>query len=313
MRKFLTTVAIAAGPILAGCAGTVSGRVSSAAVGTGTAETLRAERLPDRIRITAGGKLFTEYRYASDQKYPYFYPVMGPRSGESVTTESSRPYPHHHSLFFASDKVNGGNYWQEGLERGKILARETRIERAEGSAVELTQVNFWVRPGAESPFRDTRRIRITAPSPNVRLIDFDVTLTPLSDVRIELTNHSLFAARMAPALSVDSGGTLVTAHGDRGEKETFGKPAPWADYWGRRQGVAEGLAILNHPANRWSPPPWFTRNYGFFSPTPFNWLAGGHLDLPVGQELRLRYRVVVHGGDTDEAGIAELYRLYAGS
>ena len=306
MRRISSVVlALAGGALLAGCGG------MAAASGASSGETVRAERLADRVRVTVGGKLFTEYKYATDQKYPYFYPVIGPRSGQSVTTESSEPWPHHHSLFFGSDRVNGGNYWQDPLDRGQIVAQETRVERAEGSAVEISQVSLWSRPGAESPFRDTRRIRITAPSPEVRLIDFDVTLTPLIDVRIEQSNHSLFAARMAPALSVDSGGTLIDAGGNRGEKETFGKAAPWADYWGRRQGVAEGLAIFNHPANRWSPPPWFTRNYGFFSPTPFNWMEGGHLDLPVGRELRLRYRVVVHGGDTDEARIAELYRQYA--
>ena len=298
---------IVGGTLLAGCGAVTAGTSIS------SSETLRAEQLADRVRITVGGKLFTEYKYATDQKYPYFYPVVGPRSGESVTTESSQPYPHHHSLFFGSDKVNGGNYWQDELSRGQILARETRVTRAEGAAVELEQVNLWARPGAESPIRDTRRIRITAPSRDVRLIDFDVTLTPLIDVEIEQTNHSLFAARMAPELSVDSGGTLVNAQGDRGEKATFGKPAHWADYWGRRQGVTEGLAILSHPGNRWSPSPWFTRDYGFFSPTPFNWMDGGRLRLPVGEELRLRYRVAVHGGDTDEAGIAELYRQYAAS
>jgi hypothetical protein len=273
-------------------------------------EQLRAELLEDRVRVTVGGQLFTEYRFSADQKYPYFFPVIGPRSGRSVTTESSQPYPHHHSLFFASDKVNGGNFWQEELSRGRIVSRDVRVERAEGNAVEFVQTNLWVRPGADPPFRDTRRVRVTAPSPDVRLIDFDVTLTPLQDVRIEQTNHSLFAARMAPELSVDSGGTLVNASGERGEKGTFAKPSPWADYWGEHRGVAEGLAILNHPDNRWSPPPWFTRDYGFFSPTPLNWLDGGRLELEEGEPLRLRYRVVVHAGDTERAGIAELYRQY---
>ena len=117
---------------------------------------------------------------------------------------------------------------------------------------------------------------------------------------------------MVPALSVDSGGTLVNARGDRTEEGTFGKPAEWADFYGSRGGVVEGLAILNHPENRWTPPPWFTRDYGFFSPTPFNWFEEGHLDLPRGEALRLRYRVVVHGGTTDEARIAEFYEAYAG-
>ena len=295
---------------IAGVIATLGGCMRPGGLAGTRGESVRAERLPDRVRVTVGGRLFTEYRYAEDQKYPYFYPVAGPRSNESVTTESSLPYPHHHSLFFGSDRVNGGNYWQDELSRGRISSQEVRIERAEGNEVVLAQVNLWSRPGAESPFRDTRRIRITAPSPDLRLIDFDITLTPLIDVRIEQTNHSLFAARMIPALSVDSGGTLINERGERGEKETFGKPSGWADYWGRHGETVEGLAILSHPENPWSPPPWFTRNYGFFSPTPFNWMENGRLDLPAGKELRLRYRVVVHGGNTDEARIAEMYREY---
>ncbi len=40
------------------------------------------------------------------------------------------------------------------------------------------------------------------------------------------------------------------------------------------------------------------------------WLAGDQLDLPKGGELTLRYRVVVHAGDSQEAGIASLFDTY---
>lgn len=277
----------------------------------GTSPTLRAEQLDDRIRITRGDELVTEYRYSPDQKYPYFYPVVGPRSGESVTTESSEPYPHHHSLFFGLDHVNGGNYWQDGLERGQILAEETEILQSNGAEVVFRQNNIWSRPDAESPFRDERIIRVRAPGEELRVIDFDVTLTPLIDVRVRKTNHSLFAARMVPELSVDNGGTLVNAHGDRNAEGTFGVAAEWAAFYGERGGVVEGLAILEHPDNRWAPSSWFTRDYGFFSPTPFEWLEGG-LKLAQGESVRLRYRVVVHGGTPEEAGIARMYAEYVG-
>ncbi len=92
------------------------------------------------------------------------------------------------------------------------------------------------------------------------------------------------------------GGALINANGEQGEKQTFGRPSPWADYRGARNGETEGLAILCHPANRWSPPPWFTRDYGFFSPTPMWWLEKGSLELARGETVRLRYRVLVHGG-----------------
>lgn len=62
----------------------------------------------------------------------------------------------------------------------------------------------------------------------------------------------------------------------------------------RDGGLTEGLAIFSHPSNRWSPPTWFTRDYGFFSPTPMYWLPGDELRLASGEKIALRYRVVVH-------------------
>ena len=272
---------------------------------------LRAERAPDRLVIRIDGELFTEYRFAADQKYPYFYPVVGPLSGASVTTESCAPYPHHHSLFLGCDRVNGGNYWQEGNERGQILQRELTLDRAEGDAIVFHTRNEWARPGAPSPLADRRAIRVTAPATALRVIDFGIRLTALEEVVIEETNHSLFSARVAPELAVTRGGMLINAEGARGEQATFGARSTWMDYAGQRGGVTEGLAILDHPRNRWSPPPWFTRDYGFFSPTPMFWLEGDRLLIGRGDSIELHYRVVVHGGTAVEAGIAEIYRDWA--
>ena len=155
-----------------------------------------------------------------------------------------------------------------------------------------------------------RRITITAPSEELRLIDFEITLEPLTDIEILKTNHALFSARMVPELSVKSGGTLINAESREGEKETWGVPSPWCDYSGTHDGKTEGLAIFQHPDNRWYPAPWFTRDYGFFSPTPMYWLEDDRLDLPQGQTLTLRYRVVVHSGNADDAQIATLFNTY---
>ena len=43
------------------------------------------------VRITVDGTLFACYKFAPDQKYPYFWPVNGPRSGASVTIFVSPP------------------------------------------------------------------------------------------------------------------------------------------------------------------------------------------------------------------------------
>jgi len=264
----------------------------------------------NQVVVTVNDKLFTCYKFDHSQKYPYFWPVNGPASGQTVTTETSEPYPHHHSLFFGCDRVNGGNYWQDTNERGQILSEGPKIVESSGDKVVLEDECLWRQPGKDPIIRDRRRITITAPGEGLRLIDFQITLEPLTDIRILNTNHSLFAARVVPELSVTSGGTLINAEGKTGEKGTFNVASPWCDYSGARDGVTEGIAILQNPANRWYPSKWFTRDYGFFSPTPMNWLEGGQLNLPKGEKLSLSYRVVVHTGNSKQADISGLFDAY---
>ncbi|MGC9343395.1 MAG: PmoA family protein [Bacteroidales bacterium] len=271
---------------------------------------LTAEKIGDKIEFRIDGKLITSYVFSEHEKYPFFFPVNGP-SGSGVTSMRNSLYPHHTSLFFGCDRVNEGNYWQEGLERGQILSIREDILKAEGSEVFVENECIWRRPGAEAPVKDTRLIKVSAPSPEKYQIDFEITMQMLSDVTIEKTNHSLFSARMDPDLTVNNGGTMVNAEGETGETGTWGKSSAWLDYHGKRLGKTEGLAILQHPSNKWFPSPWFTRDYGFFSPTPMYWPENDEfIELKKGEQVKLRYRVIVHSGDHIEAGIAEEFEKY---
>src|SRR5665647_2049812 len=185
---------------------------------------LTAVKVGSKINVTIDGKYFTSYICSSDEKYPFFYPVNGPLSGGSVTSMRNGEYPHHSSLFFGCDLVNGGNYWQEGLERGRIISVNAEILQEGGDIVVISDECIWSRPGAISPLKDSRKITITAPSANVRQMDVEITMEMLIDVHIRKTNHSLFSARIAADLSVKNGGTMVNAEGAKGEKDTFGKP-----------------------------------------------------------------------------------------
>ncbi len=274
------------------------------------AQKVTAKLEKDKVTINVNDKLFTCYKFGQSQKYPYFWPVNGPASGKPITTETSQPYPHHHSLFFGCDRVNGGNFWQEGNERGQIVSQGPKILKSSGDRVVFTDKCLWQRPREKPIILDNRKITITAPGENLRLIDFEISLEALTDVLILKSNHALFSARVVPELSVKSGGTLVNAEGKSGEKGTWGVNSAWCDYFGTRSGVTEGIAIFQHPKNRWFPSKWFTRDYGFFSPTPMNWLENGKLELPKGKKLTLRYRVVVHNGDTKTARINTLFEQY---
>lgn len=273
---------------------------------------LRATRVGSRIDVTIGGDFFTSYRFAADEKYPFFFPVNGP-TGASVTSMRNGKYPHHSSVFFGCDKVNGGNYWQEGLEAGQIVSDGPVIVQGRGTEIVITDACRWKRPGAEDPLRDTRRIVISAPEAKRRQIDFEVVLEALIDVEIAKTNHSLFSVRMDPDLAPAWGGAMRDAEGRSGEKETFGQRSAWLACFGERQPAqVEGVALFQHPNNHWGVAPWFTRDYGFLSPTPMYWPADGVTTrLAKGQKVELRYRVLVFAGEFSPVELARRFSEYA--
>jgi hypothetical protein len=276
-----------------------------------SAAKITAVKVGSKINVTINGKYFTSYIFSEDEKYPFFYPVNGPLSGGSVTSMRNGEYPHHSSLFFGCDLVNGGNYWQEGLERGRIISVNAEIIKQGGDTVIITDECIWSRPGALSPIKDTRRFTITSPSETVIQMDVEIKMEMLMDVHIKKTNHSLFSARMAADLSVKNGGTMINAEGVKSEKDTFGKNSPWMDFYGKRGNFIEGLAIMQHPSNPWYPSPWFTRDYGFMSPTPMYWPQNGEETfMKKSDVLNLRYRVIVHSGDHVQAKIAEAFEKY---
>ena len=276
------------------------------------AQKISAQKIGDRIDVIIDGQFFTSYHFAENEKYPFFFPVNGP-SGSLVTSMRNGIYPHHSSLFFGCDKVNGGNYWQEGLDRGQIVSIRAEIEQNSESELTILNECIWTRPGATAPIKDFRTITISTTPDGAYQIDFDVKMEMLEDVTIEKTNHSLFSARLDQDLNVLNGGTMINAEGDRGEKETFGKPSSWIDFYGNRGKGKEGLAVLQHPSNDWYPSPWFTRDYGFISPTPMYWpedeQKGTHLKK--GESVNLKYRVIVHQGDHLEADISGKFDAYS--
>lgn len=280
-------------------------------VQTVSAAEIKAVRNGSKIDVTVDNRFFTSYIFSIEEKYPFFFPVNGPVTGGSVTSMRNGEYPHHSSLFFGCDRVNGGNYWQEGLEQGQIVSKGARVVE-QGNRVVITDECTWQRPGADSPARDTRKITITAPSKNVWQIDFEVTVETLMDVEVLKTNHSLFSARTAVDISVKNGGVMVNAEGDRGEKATFGKPSAWIDFYGKRGDVIEGIAIMQHPSNVAYPSPWFTRDYGFISPTPMYWPPNNaeSIRLRKGEKITLRYRTLIHSDDHKTADIAGQFEKY---
>ena len=303
-RQFLKlTAAASALPLTRPLAAVAAAKAPAARPAVEDASGLTAYELGPQIWVRYQNRVLTCYRAHRSQKYPYLFPLTGPASGLSLTDETTLPYPHHRSLFFGCDRVNGGNYWQEGLERGRIVVKDTKLVKASGPEIVIEQTCRWERPGAEAPFDDVRRIVISAPTPTTRNLDFTVKLKARIAVKILKTNHSLFSARMKPELSAARGGLLMNAEGKKGEKATAGEKSAWMTARGTRGGKTEGLVLMDHPLNRWYPSPWFTRDYGFLSPTPLNWIEGDELNIAKDEALNFSYRVLVYTGEWSQAQI----------
>ena len=251
------------------------------------------------------------YRANPTQKFPYFSELAGPVSGLPLTTESSEPHPHHRGVWLGCEPLCGGDYWKDGpLDEGQIRSLGLSVKKATPISAELHNRCQWVRRGAASPFTEDRRIQFTVLNDRVRVIDFEAELTAWCDIRIDKAKHSFFAIRVAPDLAPAGGGTLMNSAKGIGETGTYGKEATWCGYHGRRAlrpDVIEGVALMDHPQNPWAPCPWFTRDYGHLSPSPFNFLDRPW-EIKEGDLLRLRYRVVLHAGDPQEAQLDQIYK-----
>jgi hypothetical protein len=261
-------------------------------------------------------EVLTSYRAHQTQKYPYFFPLNGPVSGQSLTAETALPWPHHRSVYFSCDRVSGANYWQQGLERGQIKSTGPEIVETTDTSAVIRDACEWAVPGDSPQMSDSRKFTIKVENPRLWTIDAEIEWKAIVDIEVTKTNHALFSVRCAPDISSWGGGTLESSEGNVGEADTFGKPARWCAFYDKRRRaineVVEGIALFDHPKNPWNPCPWFTRDYGMISPMPFQWITEPWR-LPAGQSVNLKYKVVAFAGDPREAELTRGYSRWAGA
>jgi hypothetical protein len=113
-------------------------------------------------------------------------------------------------------------------------------------------------------------------------------------------------------------GKMVNAQNKQGEKNVWGKRSEWLDYSGLIDGAAVGIAVFDHPSNPRYPAYWHARAYGLLAANIFGVhdferdpSRDGSLSIRPGQPLRFRYRVIVHPGDANAAGLRDAYEAWA--
>jgi hypothetical protein len=277
----------------------------------------------DGARVEIDGKPFTElFLTGGGAMKPYLHPLRA-ASGTCITRMwpmaevPGEPHDHRHQrgVFIGHEQVNGVDFWNnEESYKTPSRGRQGASGPVEihGSAM-VVPLN-WTDPGGDVLIEEQRGIRFRADG-DLRIVDFDTTLRAKQRVTFGDAKDGFFGLRMRPELQADKGsGHIVNADGLETEKNAWGKPSNWVDYYGKIGDEAVGVAIFDHPGNPRHPERWHVRGYGLFAVNPFGLAVftgdksqDGALTVEPGQTIRFRYRIVVHPGS---AKITNLYESY---
>lgn len=292
---------------------------------------VRFVKSPEAVEITIDGQPFSTLFYRSVETKPYFHPLRS-ASGKILTRAfpmadvagEARDHEHHRGLWFSHGDVNGWDFWanepkQKGVGKGRgVIAFQKLIEAKDGKAGRLRAEFVWKDGEGKELLREDKAVVISGDK-EIRTLDFDITLTALAPATFGDTKEGTFAIRLARSLEEKGQtGTMQNAQGATKEKNVWGKRSPWVDYSGQVDGEAVGIAIFDHPGNPRHPIYWHSRAYGLFAANMFgvhdfenDKSKDGKFELKAGEKLRVRYRVVIHSGDTEKAEIGKRFAAYA--
>ena len=289
----------------------------------------------DKISVEIDGKPFTDFYIGADAPKPYLHPL---RTASGIVVTRGYPMipdvpgelhnePHHRGLWFTHADVNGYNFWAnedgetvpgKGKGRVVLVSVDKLISGKKTGSIAATFA--WKTPTGEVLLMENRKMTFYS-DPNLRTIDFDITLSPQVEVKFGDTKDGMFAIRLAAPLEEVQPkdiptpvrtGKMVNAQNKQGEKNVWGKRSEWVDYSGKINDIPAGVALFDHPGNPRPPTYWHARGYGLLAANVFGThdfendpARDGSLSIRPGQPLRFRYRVIIHPGNS--AGLIEAY------
>lgn len=262
-------------------------------------------------------------------KRAYVFPLYTP-SGFAVTSEAPADHPHHNSFWIASDHVHcmmpaADNRFEEytynfyvndtfqGRAPGRIVMTGATGEPTGDDSYRLIQSLEWrgpiewAAPDGRIAATETRILDIEA-GPGLYIIDVTSRLAAAEwDLHIGPTRHSYFNVRVAESIAATSGGRLSDDKGRDAGAAITGSDARWIDYSGPVGGSHwAGVAVCPNPADH-ADITWFVTDWGVVTVGPFR---KERREIPRGGSTTLRYRVLVHDGDIEAAGVADRFAAY---
>ncbi|WP_112261188.1 DUF6807 domain-containing protein [Lentzea terrae] len=242
---------------------------------------------------------------------PYLHPVRT-LAGDVVT--AFRPHDHrwHKGVQMTATDVSGENFWGGVTyvrDQGYVALPNVGSMRHEEFVVSDDGLRFdellsWFTEAGQHWVHETRSFEVRDVFEDSWTLEFSTTLTNLRSEPLifgspttngrELAGYTGFFWRGPRSFTE---GTVIAADGGSGQ-EMMGKAARWLAFVGQHDEVdrASTLLFVDHPDNKGTH--WFVRSTPFAAVNP-SFAFFDTVELPPGESLTLRYRLVIASGEWD--------------
>lgn len=270
--------------------------------------------LPDyQVSFRVDGAERLRWHFGPHYPRPFFFPLVGPTSGQSLTRMGHPGAPnhdHHRSIWFAHEKVSGVNFWGDNTPARVRQKEWLAYQDGEDEAVMAVRLG-WFDGHDPKELLEQELFAAVIPGPDREtFLEVQATFRPAAEtLEFGKTNFGFFAVRVAKELSAFfGGGTLTNSAGATGEPALFGKPASWVDYSGEMPGShKEGITYFDHATNPGHPSAWHVREDGWVAASV---CFGGPRTTTKKEPLTLRYLLHAHKGMLDAKRAAEVAREF---
>jgi hypothetical protein len=241
-------------------------------------------------------------------------------NGAELTVRSPADHLWHRGLWWSWKYINHTNYWEEDKKTG-LSAGRTEITGARPAVNKdfsgQVEIDFAYRLPGQPPVMTERRVlKFSAPAVDgAYSLDWNATFKILQNVELERTPPKKTSGGYAglslrfPRAFVPTW-KFLTSNGKNVAAEANGDKLKWVDFSGPApDGMPAGIAIFDHPANVRHPNNWYLNQiHPFFSPAL---VYSAPLTCKAGEELKLRYRILVHPGAGDAAKLGAAFAEFS--
>jgi hypothetical protein len=243
----------------------------------------------------------------------YLHPVYNLK-GEIITEEFPPDHLNHRGIFWAwhqlyIDNQNLGDGWMMENISEEVADVKTKINKKN---VQLNTRVLWKSSLWQNgkPFiEEETAIIVHRTEDNTRKIDFEIKLIPLTvGVQIGGSDDEKGYGGFCVRLKMPDSLVFTSGKGRVKPQNLQIKSGPWMDFSAifGKSSEKSGLTILCHPSVPNYPAPWIIRQTGSMQ----NIVFPGRQRIRIDKPLVLRYRVIIHNGDTQSLNIDKLQSEY---